>query len=68
MNDEELKDTILGTVEDLVSNFLYYDREEDEDLPPGAIEDAVKRRVVSIEDIVAQFGASLIESLEPCPT
>ncbi len=65
MNDEELKDTILGTVEDLVSNFLYYDREEDEDLPPGAIEDAVKRRVVSIEDIVAQFGASLIESLEP---
>jgi len=65
MNDEELKDTILGKVEDLVSNFLYYDREEDEDLPPGAIEDAVKRRVVSIEDIVAQFGASLIESLEP---
>ena len=65
MNDEELKDTILGAVEDLVSNFLYYDREEDEDLPPGAIEDAVKRRVVSIEDIVAQFGASLIESLEP---
>ena len=65
MNDEELKAVILGTVEDLVSNFLYYDREEDEDLPPGAIEDAVKRRVVSIEDIVAQFGASLIESLEP---
>ena len=65
MNDEELKDVILGTVEDMVSNFLYYDREEDEDLPPGAIEDAVKRRVVSIEDIVAQFGASLIESLEP---
>ena len=65
MNDEELKDTILGKVEDLVSNFLYYDREEDEDLPPGAIEDAVKRGVVSIEDIVAQFGASLIESLEP---
>ena len=65
MNDEELKDTILGTVEDLVSNFLYYDRKGDEDLPIGAIEDAVKRGVVSIEDIVAQFGASLIESLEP---
>ena len=56
MNDEELKAVILGTVEDLVSNFLYYDRKEDEDLPIGAIEDAVKRGVVSVEDIVAQFG------------
>lgn len=65
MNDEELKDVILGTVEDLVSNFLYYDREGDEDLPTGTIDDAVKRGVVAIGDIVAQFGASLIESLEP---
>jgi len=65
MNDEELKDVILGTVEDLVSNFLYYDREGDEDLPTGTIDDAVKRGAVAIGDIVAQFGASLIESLEP---
>jgi hypothetical protein len=32
------RDLILGTIDDLVGDFLYYDRKGDEDLPRGAIE------------------------------
>jgi len=47
---------ILGTVEDLVSNFLYYDRKNDEDLPVGHIEEAVKRGIITREEIIAKFA------------
>lgn len=61
------KDTrrlIEATVEDLVSNFLYYDRKEDEDLPRGAIEEAIANGVVTVEEIVQLFHSELIEGLE----
>lgn len=47
--------TILATVEDLVSSFLYYDRKEDEDLPRGAIEEAIEAGEITAEEIVATF-------------
>lgn len=59
------KKKILGTVEDLVTDFLYYDRKEDEDLPLGAIEDAVKYGEVSIEEIIAAFEIPLRYALRP---
>ncbi len=59
----ELKQLILITVEDVVSNFLYYDRKEDEELGRGAIEKAVKRNVITVDEIVEQFKKSLIEGL-----
>jgi len=36
---EERKGIVLGTLTDLVSNFLLYDRKEDEELPVGVIEE-----------------------------
>jgi hypothetical protein len=54
---------ILGVIEDLVSNFLYYDRKEDEDLPRGSIERAVKNGVITIEDMTRQFKKCLEEGL-----
>ncbi len=58
------RDRIYATVDDLVSNFLYYDRKEDEDLPRGAIEEAVKNGEISVDDIVGRFRARLRETLK----
>ena len=53
------KQHILGTVEDMVRDFLYYGRKEDEDLPRGAIEEAVKAGEVSVDEMVAEFKQEL---------
>lgn len=57
------RELILGAVEDLVADFLYYDRKEDEDLPRGAIEAAVQASDPSYHEIVGQFAKSLHEGL-----
>ena len=58
------KKQILSTVDDLVSNFLFYDRKEDEDLPRGAIESAIERGEISVDDIADRFRDLLNESLK----
>ena len=54
-----MKQAILNRVEDLVSMFLYYDRKEDEDLPVGAIDDAIKNGEITIDEITSKFAESL---------
>lgn len=54
-----VKKKIAQTVSDMTSDFLYYKREEDDYLPLGAIEKAVKQGVVSIDDICAMFRFEL---------
>lgn len=56
---DDIRLEIEKTVEDLVSNFLFYDRKEDENLPRGAIEQAVKDGVVTWDEIVKWFEQSL---------
>ncbi len=63
MNGDDEKQMILGTVEDLVLNFLYYDRREDEDLPRGAIEEALANQYLTVDEIVEQFRKSLTEAV-----
>lgn len=64
MEDVLKKELILANVSDLVSAFMYYDRKEDEDLPRGAIEQAVKEGIISKEEIVEQFKSEVYEFLE----
>jgi len=54
-----MKEEILNEVVDLVSNFLYYDRKDCEDLGIGDIDTAIENGVVTIDEIVAQFKSSL---------
>ena len=54
------KDQILGTVEDLAAKFLYYDRKEDEDLPAGAIEEAIAAGEVTVDEITDKFRSVLV--------
>lgn len=57
------RDTILDTVDDLVSDFLYYDRPEDKDLPPGDIEAATDAKEVSVDEIVERFASGIRKHL-----
>ena len=58
-----VKELTLGTIRDLVSNLLYYDRKEDEELPRGAIEGAVERGDLTVDEMVAAFRLSLEKGL-----
>lgn len=55
---------ILDTVEDLVTTLLHYGRKEDEDLPLGAIEEALAAGEITEQDIVERFHSELHEALE----
>lgn len=55
----ETQDLILNRVDDLISEFLYYGRKEDEELPRGVIEQAVKEGLITKEQIVAKFKQTL---------
>ena len=50
---------ILLTVDDLVSKLLWYDRRDDEDLPRGEIEAAIRAGELTVEAIVLHFGRAL---------
>lgn len=53
---ELTRQIIMNKASDMMSNFLYYDRKEDEELGVGDIEYAIQRGVVSIEeDLIALF-------------
>ena len=58
------KDLILGTIDGMVVDFLYYDRKEDEDLPLGSIEEAVASGQVTVAEMVTQFRSALVQGLE----
>jgi hypothetical protein len=60
----DTKNVIMDAVEDLVADFLYYDRKEDEDLKFGDIELAIKEGVVSVDEITDKFKNILIENIE----
>jgi len=50
---------ILGLVDDLVANFLYYDRQNDEDFPAGEIEDAIAAGEITVTEMADKFREGL---------
>jgi hypothetical protein len=58
----ELKTLVLGTISDLVADFLYYDRKDDEELPCGVIEGAIADGIITIEEMVSAFEKELRNS------
>jgi len=57
------KQLLEGYITDLISDFLYYDRKEDDDLPCGAIEKAIKDGEITIDDICNMFRKEIEEGL-----
>lgn len=59
--DVTLRQKILNVADDLIGGFMYYDREGDDELPRGAIEQAIKDGVITVEEIMEVFRKGLIE-------
>lgn len=53
------REIILDTVSDLVSNFVYYDRKEDEDLSITDLDEAIQLHEITIDEIVDKFKDTL---------
>ena len=62
-NENKMKDKILNTVSDLVTNFVYYDRREDETLNSEQLYQAIRKGVVSIDEITSRFRNELISAI-----
>ena len=59
-----MKQTILNTIRDLCSNFLYYDRKEDEELSMEQLNKAVAYGEITIEEMTAEFRKHLENTFE----
>jgi hypothetical protein len=59
MEQKTIKEIIIDTISDLCSNFLYYDRKEDEDLSMEQLNNAVKNGEITIDEMVAEFRKHL---------
>lgn len=54
-----MKELILATISDLCSNFLYYDRKDDEDLTMEQLNEAVASGEITIDEMVDAFRRHL---------
>jgi predicted DNA-binding ArsR family transcriptional regulator len=53
-----------NTLSDMISNLLYYDRKEDDELPIGKIEKMVRDGNTSFNEIMEVIGQELKEGLD----
>ena len=60
---KDIKQTILDTIDDTVAKLVYYDRKEDEELPVGAIDQAVRDGVITVDEMVEKFREVLTADL-----
>lgn len=63
ITEAEIEAMIYETAAGLARKFLHEDRENDLQLPRGAIEEAVKREIVYIGKITAIFEGALREMI-----
>ena len=54
-----MKQEILNTISDLVKDFLYYDRKEDEDLSVEDLEKAFNNGEITVDECIDHFGKTL---------
>lgn len=57
------KEQILDVVGELALAFLVYDRQEDDDLIEGTIEDNIANGNISVDEIVEAFRFALLDNL-----
>lgn len=56
-------DIITEKIPNLVADFMYYNRKEDEELSPGEIEQAIADGEITKEQIIFLFGQELSKRL-----
>ena len=60
---ENNKEQILDVIGELVQAFLCYDRQADQDLPEGIIEDNIASGKITVDEITEAFRIALLENL-----
>lgn len=63
MTDDILVQKIKNLISDVVADFLYYDRKEDDELPVGKIEELIEQGELEVWEIVETFKQELEEGL-----
>jgi hypothetical protein len=58
-----VKETIFDTVDDLVSDFLYYDRKEDDQLSRDVLESMIASGEVTVAEITERFQQALMKGI-----
>ncbi len=58
---EELKKVALAKIHDLVTDFLYYDRKEDEELSRIDLENIIEDGTLTYAEIINHFDKYLLE-------
>jgi hypothetical protein len=61
------KQAVLHAVEEAANNFLQYDREDDDTLPEGSIQEFLRDGTITLDDIVERFRTALEDALEGDP-
>ena len=54
---------IKNLISDMVADFLYYDRKEDEDLPVGKIEELISSDEITMHYICTTFNRELFKGI-----
>lgn len=63
MDKEETKEYIFSAIDDMIIDFLVYDRKDDQFLPREVIENMVKNGDLDIDEMVDRFKDGLIQSI-----
>jgi len=61
---KDIKQLILDEIEDLCSNFVFYDRKSDENLSINKLNKAVKDGIITVAEMVEHFENCLLNTFE----
>lgn len=62
VEENSIKQIILNTISDLCSDFLYYDRKNDEDLSIEKLNEAVVNGFITIDEMIDEFRKHLVNT------
>lgn len=54
------REQIMDVVNDAVRDLMFYDRKQDEDVPVGAIQEAIDAGEITLDEIVERFREQMI--------
>lgn len=58
-DEKDLRELVLMVVDDLVSDFAYYDRKEDFELSLDDLENAIGSQIITPEEIIDRFAEGI---------
>jgi hypothetical protein len=59
---DKLREKIFNTIRDLSSDFLYYDRKEDQILDMETLNQAVNSGIITVDEMVEEFRLQLMNT------